>query len=121
VIAQPGLGNINPELYRLAQATTDVFHDIATGDNKVPCAQSTPDCLDGLVGFSAGSGYDLATGLGSVDVFKFVSEFAIGTASRVTLTAHPGPSASVVFTATVTGGDGAAWPQRVQWTSSPAM
>ncbi len=107
VIAQPGLGNINPVLYRLAQSTADVFHDITTGDNKVPCAQSTPDCFDGLAGFSAGPGYDLATGLGSVDAFNFVHEFSIGTSSTTSLSATPDSAAltdSVALTALVQGG-----------------
>lgn len=54
-------GNINPILYALAakQATggAAIFHDVKTGDNSVP----------GQTGFSATTGYDLATGLGSVD------------------------------------------------------
>ena len=31
--SQPGLGNINPQLYRLAQTLPAVFHDIVAGDN----------------------------------------------------------------------------------------
>jgi len=107
VIAQPGLGNINPVLYRMAQATTDVFHDITAGSNQVPCLQSSPNCIDGMVGFSAGPGYDLATGLGSVDAFHLVTEWNIGTATTTSLTAAPtsaGLADSVVLTATVTGG-----------------
>jgi uncharacterized protein (TIGR03437 family) len=107
VIAQPGLGNINPVLYRLAQATTDVFHDITIGNNQVPCLQSSPDCIDGMVGFSAGPGYDLATGLGSVDAFHLVTEWNIGTATTTSLSASltsAGLGDSVVLTATVTGG-----------------
>lgn len=65
---KPGLGNINPTLYRLAQSTTDIFHDITGGDNKLPCVQGSPNCVDGLVGYNAGPGYDLATGLGSAKV-----------------------------------------------------
>jgi uncharacterized protein (TIGR03437 family) len=106
-IAQPGLGNINPALYRLAQATTDVFHDITTGNNAVPCEQSSPNCVDGMVGFAAGPGYDLATGLGSVDVFHFVMEWSSGAASATTLASQPtsaGLNDMVQLTATVTGG-----------------
>jgi uncharacterized protein (TIGR03437 family) len=86
----PGLGNINPELYRLAQTTTDVFHDIKTGDNIVPCAQSTPNCSNGTIGFKAGTGYDATTGLGSLDVNNLIAEWGSGTtASSMTLTATP--------------------------------
>jgi len=45
--AQPGLGNINPALYRLAQSTTNVFHDITTGGNIVPCRLNSPNCQNG--------------------------------------------------------------------------
>jgi uncharacterized protein (TIGR03437 family) len=114
ILAKPGLGNINPALYRLAQATTDVFHDITTGDNKVPCAQSTPDCFDGMVGFSAGPGYDLATGLGSVDAFNFVHEWNSGAASTTSLTATPNQvsfgGGGTVLKALVESGGGGATP-----------
>jgi uncharacterized protein (TIGR03437 family) len=113
VIAQPGLGNINPVLYRLAQATTDVFHDITTGGNQVPCEQSTPDCVNGMVGFAAGPGYDLATGLGSVNAFNLVTEWNIGSVTTTSLTAAPtsaGLGDPVVLTATVTGGGSGASP-----------
>ena len=106
-LAKPGLGNINPTLYRLAQSTTDVFHDIVTGDNKVPCVQGSPNCVDGLVGYSAGPGYDLATGLGSANAFKLVTEWTLGTASTTTLTATPtavDPATPVQLVATVKGG-----------------
>jgi uncharacterized protein (TIGR03437 family) len=71
-LKQPGLGNINPALYRLAQTAPMAFNDIATGDNKVPCAVGSPDCVNGSLGWPAGPGYDSATGLGSLDVYNFV-------------------------------------------------
>ena len=37
-----GLGNINPQIYRLSQAAPSAFHDIVTGNNMVPCAQGSP-------------------------------------------------------------------------------
>ena len=42
VLSQPGLGNINPAMYRLAQSTNDIFRDVVDGDNKVLCVQSSP-------------------------------------------------------------------------------
>ena len=107
VIAQEGLGNINPQLYRLAQATTDVFHDITVGDNKVPCLQSSPQCVNGLLGYSSGTGYDLATGLGSFNTHNLVTEWNNGTASTTGLTASPmvaDLTGTVTLTATVSGG-----------------
>ena len=79
-----GLGIINPALYRLAQSTTDVFHDISTGDNLNPCAQESPNCVNGLSGYTAGPNYDLTTGLGSVDAFNLVTEWSAKTGSATT-------------------------------------
>jgi subtilase family serine protease len=74
-----GLGNINPTLYSLA-TTSGVFHQVTTGNNNVYCESGTPadpwpatlQCTSGIFGFSASNadtstGYNLATGLGSVD------------------------------------------------------
>jgi uncharacterized protein (TIGR03437 family) len=104
--APVGVGNINPALYRLAQSTKDVFHDITVGDNAVACMQGSPDCVNGQVGYPATPGYDLATGLGSLDVANFVNQWNVGTASTTLLLASPstfGPTDKVVLTATVTG------------------
>ncbi len=67
-------GNINPSLYALAATSSNAFHDVTTGDNKVPCRIGTPDCTTGTFGYSAGTGYDQATGLGSVNAFNLVTE-----------------------------------------------
>jgi uncharacterized protein (TIGR03437 family) len=70
---KPGLGNINPQLYRLAQSAPSAFHDITAGNNIVNCAQGSPDCLTGSFGYQAGPAYDMATGLGSVDANNLVT------------------------------------------------
>ena len=70
---KPGLGNINPQLYRLAQSAPSAFHDITTGTNVVPCAQGSPDCATGSFGYQAGPAYDMATGLGSIDAYNLVT------------------------------------------------
>src|SRR5205814_4256275 len=46
-------GNVNPRLYALAGTSTDAFHDITSGDNKVPCTAGTTDCPNGTtqIGF----------------------------------------------------------------------
>jgi subtilase family serine protease len=89
----PGLGNINPEIYAMANnaalynsTSTSAFHDVTTGNNNNPCTTGTPNCPNGgTIGFSAGVGYDLATGWGSVNVNNFVgawgtvTPFGIGT------------------------------------------
>jgi subtilase family serine protease len=74
-----GLGNINPTLYSLAASTPGAFHDITTGNNIVPCTQGTTGCPTAApfqYGFSAGTGYDLVTGLGSVDVTNLATAWA---------------------------------------------
>ena len=72
-----GLGNVNPMLYSLFanNASTHVFHDITSGTNKVPCTSGTKNCPAGTtsIGFTAETGYDQVTGLGSVDVTKLVN------------------------------------------------
>jgi uncharacterized protein (TIGR03437 family) len=73
---QAGLGNINPALYRLAQTTSGVFHDVVTGDNASPCVVGSPDCTTGSIGRTAGPGYDEVTGLGSVDAFNLLHQWS---------------------------------------------
>lgn len=108
-LSQAGLGNINPELYRLAQSTTDIFHDITLGDNFVPCSQGSPGCGANGMGFSATPGYDLATGLGSVDAYRLATEWKSGTATSTVLTVVPSAvslSDSLTLTVTVSANTG---------------
>jgi subtilase family serine protease len=79
-----GLGNINPYLYWLAQNTTGVFHDITTGSNMVSCQLGTSDCYSGVLGYTAGPGYDQVTGLGSVDAYNLVTTWAAEFAPAIT-------------------------------------
>jgi uncharacterized protein (TIGR03437 family) len=88
---QPGLGNINPQLYRLAQAAPSVFHDTVQGDNIVNCLQGSVDCMTGSFGYQAVAGYDMATGLGSVDANAFVTQWNTETQGvTVSLVVDPG-------------------------------
>ncbi|MDQ1453872.1 MAG: hypothetical protein QOK38_3738 [Acidobacteriaceae bacterium] len=76
------LGNIGPTLYGLANGPTasSVFHDIIAGNNSVVCSQGTPNCPSGgSIGYNAGTGYDLATGLGTLDVNMLVNNWASAT------------------------------------------
>lgn len=71
-----GLGNVNSTFYSLAGSTSSSFHDITTGDNKVPCVQGSTDCPSGgTIGYIAGTGYDQASGLGSIDVFNLATNW----------------------------------------------
>jgi uncharacterized protein (TIGR03437 family) len=112
--AQPGLGNINPALYRLAQSTTNVFHDIATGDNIVPCRLNSPNCQNGSMGYQAGPGYDLVTGLGSVDAYQLVTQWNNPAGSTITTLTADSTSVTVTsavkLTATVTAAAGSDTP-----------
>jgi len=89
-------GQVNYVLYQLAQnqscdssqqtsptaQNSCVFYDVTTGNNAVPCAGGSPECSstqNGVNGFlngqAAGAGYDLATGLGSVNAANLVSNW----------------------------------------------
>ena len=70
-----GLGNINPELYRLARVTTDVFHDITQGNNLVPVRAGSPDCSNGSLGFSAGPVTIWRPVWVRVDVYNLVTQW----------------------------------------------
>jgi subtilase family serine protease len=68
--ATSGIGNANPNLYHIATYNPPAFHDVTSGNNTVPCTKGTPSCpASGIAqfGFSAGTGYDQVTGLGSID------------------------------------------------------
>lgn len=83
-------GNPSPQIYSLAAQSPSVFHDIVSGTNAVPCAVGSPNCSAGgvLNGYSAGPGYDLATGWGSVDAHALVHAW----------TGANGPSANLSIT-----------------------
>jgi subtilase family serine protease len=71
-----GLGNINSTLYTLAGSAPSAFHDVTSGDNKVPCTNGSTDCPNGgTIGFSAGPGYDQASGLGSMQVLNLATNW----------------------------------------------
>ena len=112
VQAKPGLGNINPKLYSLAAGgAADLFHDVTTGSNMVPCRAKSPNCSEGQFGYQAGPGYDLVTGLGSVDAYNLVVAWG-GiplTGTTMTLAATPAtvaPGGSTAVTATVKAASG---------------
>jgi uncharacterized membrane protein len=72
------LGQADNVLYQLAQSKySAVFHDITAGNNSVACASGSPDCGSNLflTGYNAETGYDLASGLGSVDAAELVNNW----------------------------------------------
>ena len=70
------LGQANNVLYRLAATNAStLLHDVSTGNNSVFCSQGSTDCGSNgfLNGWDAGTGYDKASGLGSIDAAQMVS------------------------------------------------
>jgi subtilase family serine protease len=83
-------GVANTKLYTLASnAVTyaSAFHDITTGNNNCSAAGATvcPTTSGAYANYSAGTGYDQATGLGSIDVNNLLTAWG-GVASTTTLT-----------------------------------
>lgn len=115
--SSPGLGNINPTLYQLAAVAPAPFHPVTTGDNYVFCQPGTgepgaPACPSNgtaVLGFSASNadattGYNLVTGLGSVNAFMLAQAWAATlpftlSASPTSLTAVAGQNSN---TSTIT-------------------
>jgi hypothetical protein len=100
-------GNVNPALYTLASRQAAggaaVFHDIATGNNSA----------GGAMGYSAGAGYDLVTGLGSVDANQLVNAWGGGATPIPSFQLSPlsaavsvtqGATATRAFKVSVSGG-----------------
>lgn len=76
------LGNPNPKIYALANSAfyASSFHDVTVGDNKQPCTAGSTGCpAGGSIGYSAGVGYDLASGWGAPDVNNFVTNWPLVT------------------------------------------
>ncbi|MCL2660189.1 MAG: protease pro-enzyme activation domain-containing protein [Acidobacteriaceae bacterium] len=74
----PGLGNVNPMLYGMASSSTanDAFHDVTSGNNASQCQPGTVNCPSGGdIGYYAATGYDQASGWGSLDVNIFITKW----------------------------------------------
>jgi hypothetical protein len=75
------LGQAATQLYNLYNGShaSQIFHDVTIGNNSVPCTAGTPNCKEITSeiyyesGYNAASGYDLATGLGSVDAAQLIN------------------------------------------------
>jgi uncharacterized membrane protein/biotin operon repressor len=100
-------GLVNPVLYALAynqdySGGAAVFHDIVKGTNTVP----------GVTGYNAGPGYDMATGLGSVDATQLVNHWSEGTSlpnfqiagAASSASVLPGASTTATFTVKLNNG-----------------
>jgi hypothetical protein len=80
-------GQADYTLYALARQVPSVFHDITLGTNDVTCISGIgpPDCdvpipnqpyLDSFGIYAAGPGYDMASGLGSIDVNQLLTNWS---------------------------------------------
>ena len=103
-----GLGNINANLYHMAAAYPSAFHRITTGSNGAYCATGTPSnqptalqCPSaGFLGFDASqydsqAGYNLVTGLGSVDAYNLASNWS-GNSTTPTYSVSASPTSVTV-------------------------
>ncbi|MGA7224922.1 MAG: S53 family peptidase [Candidatus Acidiferrales bacterium] len=122
--AQESQGNLNTVLYPLAAqqstascnsaspANTCVFYDVTVGTNTQPCLKGSPNCsvtnsgdANGvLTGYNAGTGYDVATGLGTINaanlINSFDSAFALSSTGPTVTVAAPGDSGTMSATIT---------------------
>ena len=81
-------GALNPRLYALsATPSNGVYHDVNVASSGVTSCDATPSLCNnstpgttglagGLAGYAVANGYDLATGLGSVDVANLLAQWA---------------------------------------------
>ena len=120
-------GQADFTLYALANQHPSVFHDITVGTNDTLCIpQESPECNTSLPAiffptlksygvYAAGAGYDMASGLGSVDGNALVSDWNSISFLPTTTTLSLSPTSvvhgsPVTFTATVSATSGSATP-----------
>lgn len=120
-------GNANLVLYELAAQQPAAFNDVTAGTIAMPCAKNKPNCSFSnnndtygiLSGYNTTTGYDLATGLGSVNASNLVNQWANVTnglqATVTTLTLNPTTSpiphgTSVPFNVSVAPAQGGGTP-----------
>ena len=103
------LGQADYAIYNIAANHPSGFHDIAQGNNSVLCTAGTTNCgsNDFVTGYNAGTGYDLATGIGSIDVAKFVNDWATVKFAATTTSLTAGTSTSSLSSSPLTVAHGA--------------
>ena len=94
---------------------TCVFIDVTKSNNAVPCTGASPNCGKTTSGgngvlqsgsnpaFTSGVGYDLATGLGSINVNALLNLWAVPAASGTSTSTSLSPSSITGTAASVTG------------------
>jgi subtilase family serine protease len=103
--------------------TTCVFLDVTKSNNAVPCVGGKPNCSKTSTGgngvlqtgstaaFTSGVGYDLATGLGSINVSALLNSWAVPSTHLTATTLSPATvttsvDTSVALSGSVTSGSG---------------
>jgi len=98
-------GQAAPILYSLYASTPTIFHDVDLGNNSVPCSPSTyntatcaenTEDYDFMTGYNSNAGYDLATGLGSVDATLLVNAWTSAAGSFYVANVAATPSATTI-------------------------
>lgn len=74
-------GNLNAEIYAMAQNSPSSFHDATPETSGVEsCDLNTPSMCNnstpGQQGYELATGYDMVTGVGSPDIANFIANFA---------------------------------------------
>lgn len=109
-----GQGLLNPTLYALASTSatySSAFHDVTVGNNECPSSLGATYCSGIATSkYSAGTGYDLATGLGSVDLANLAAAWPASTSALIGTTttlsaANTAPAVSTNDTITITVAD----------------
>ena len=75
-VAGHPLGLINPALYALSARRAPGLVDVTSGNNTVSFYQGAADKLYTVKGYPARAGYDLVTGVGTINALSFVHELA---------------------------------------------
>jgi subtilase family serine protease len=73
-VAGHPLGLINPAIYEMSKAGAQGIVDVRSGSNTATFSQGGTSVT--VPGFTAGPGYDLVTGAGTIDAATFVPELA---------------------------------------------
>ena len=116
------LGQAAETLYELYNGSysSSIFHDVTVGNNSVPCTEGTPNCAETTPtsgyyfesGYNATTGYDLASGMGSVDATKLITYWSTVTGAEPTFSLSPttpaaiSPGGTAVSTITVSSSSG---------------
>ena len=112
-------GSINTLIYSLAASSTGAFHDVTVSTSGVTsCSTATPSMCNnstagsassltgGQAGYAVTTGFDQATGWGSLDVANFLNAASVLSVASSHSGGFISPSTGDTYTLTVTSGAG---------------